>query len=516
MVALAACSSDDHQLSSESVIRLTSEVTSMTRGTDLNQQSTQIVSGQNVGVIITGTKSVHNNVAWTVGDGGEMTNTGNPVYWDTGNATITAYHPYNKAWDETSVNQNFSVSVDQTAQGYINSDLLWTSKTAGKTYSPVPLTFAHKLAKINVTLTSDDLADLSDATINICGTNISTAFNPQSGELSASGTTTIRTIKAGVTTADANTATAIIVPQTVAADTRFIQVILGGNYYHYVLPSDKAFGSGHSYSYTLKLKLTTEELSCLSDNITDWNSDDLQEGDGDEAYLSLDVTQTTAGTLTTTLGGQMLSVTSLKVSGPLNGADVRCLRQMFRAPSSVSSDGVDSYFAESGVLLDLDLSDAYFMSGGNAYLTRGSNAYSTSSANIGTYMFYNTFAKSITLPGNTKTISSYAFFYSKYLTNVVIPESVTLIGSYAFQGCSSLQSITIPGNVASVQNGVFYDCSNLTEIICKPTTPPTGGSIMFYNIASDAKIYVPQGSVEAYKTANYWKDYADKIVGISE
>ena len=36
---------------------------------------------------------------------------------------------------------------------------------------------------------------------------------------------------------------------------------------------------------------------------------------------------------------------------------------------------------------------------------------------------------------------------------------------------------------------------------------------MFYNNASDRKIYVPEDSVRQYKIAKYWSEYADAIVG---
>ena len=36
---------------------------------------------------------------------------------------------------------------------------------------------------------------------------------------------------------------------------------------------------------------------------------------------------------------------------------------------------------------------------------------------------------------------------------------------------------------------------------------------MFDGNASNRKIYVPMESVEAYKSAEYWKNYADAIVG---
>ena len=35
---------------------------------------------------------------------------------------------------------------------------------------------------------------------------------------------------------------------------------------------------------------------------------------------------------------------------------------------------------------------------------------------------------------------------------------------------------------------------------------------MFSGNATDRKIYVPAGSVDAYKAAEYWKEYASDIV----
>jgi hypothetical protein len=44
-------------------------------------------------------------------------------------------------------------------------------------------------------------------------------------------------------------------------------------------------------------------------------------------------------------------------------------------------------------------------------------------------------------------------------------------------------------------------------------TPPALGYYVFYNNASGLKIYVPQNSVNAYKYAKGWSDYAADIVG---
>ncbi len=99
------------------------------------------------------------------------------------------------------------------------------------------------------------------------------------------------------------------------------------------------------------------------------------------------------------------------------------------------------------------------------------------------------------------------------LTQYSIPDIVTSIGYKAFSGCTSLTSITIPDSVTKIEYDAFYGCSSLTKVYCKPTTPPSGNWSMFGSNASGRKIYVPRGSVNAYKNAEYWSDYADDIVG---
>ena len=120
---------------------------------------------------------------------------------------------------------------------------------------------------------------------------------------------------------------------------------------------------------------------------------------------------------------------------------------------------------------------------------------------------------SVTIPDSVTTIGFCVFSGCSSLTSVTIPDSVTAIGDGAFVYCDSLTSVTIPDSVTSIGVNAFSICSSLTSVYCKPTTPPVGNYGMFSDNALGRKIYVPMESVEAYKSASYWSDYADYIEG---
>ncbi len=155
----------------------------------------------------------------------------------------------------------------------------------------------------------------------------------------------------------------------------------------------------------------------------------------------------------------------------------------------------------------------------NAFAPYGLTEYTIPDgvAEIGMWAFYHcTSLTSITIPEGVASIGNYAFQLCSRLESITIPDSVTSIGDVAFNNCMSLESVTIPEGVASIGDGAFSDCWSLAEVYCKATTPPRGGGYsMFDNNTSERKIYVPAESLEAYKSAQYWSDYADSIYPFS-
>ena len=122
--------------------------------------------------------------------------------------------------------------------------------------------------------------------------------------------------------------------------------------------------------------------------------------------------------------------------------------------------------------------------------------------------------KSIEIPNSVTSIDSEAFKYCRSLASITIPNNVTSIGYHAFFGCDSLASVTIPNNVTNIGMQVFYSCDSLASVTVEAAIPPTLGSNSFDYTSPNLVIYVPAESVDAYKAANNWSNYASKIQAI--
>lgn len=94
--------------------------------------------------------------------------------------------------------------------------------------------------------------------------------------------------------------------------------------------------------------------------------------------------------------------------------------------------------------------------------------------------------------------------------------SLKTIGDNAFNGLFSnyYGVFVIPAGVTSIGNNAF---NQARCYILKPTTPPTlGGTTAFGNPQMGLRFYVPDSSLNAYKTATNWSRYADYMFPMSE
>ena len=106
-----------------------------------------------------------------------------------------------------------------------------------------------------------------------------------------------------------------------------------------------------------------------------------------------------------------------------------------------------------------------------------------------------------------------------HLNSLSIPETVTSIGDYN-QYALQLPVFDIPSSVTKIGQYVIggnsdSNVKNVPIVICRAVTPPTLGTVNANGGAHQA-IYVPDESVEAYKTATNWSAFADIILPISQ
>ena len=127
---------------------------------------------------------------------------------------------------------------------------------------------------------------------------------------------------------------------------------------------------------------------------------------------------------------------------------------------------------------------------------------------IGVYAFYLcTNLTGVSLPNTITIIDGCAFEKCSKLTGITIPNSVTKIDQLAFAGCSAMTTATIGSGVTSIAEKAFSGCSALTSITCMAATPPTMKNSNCFDAStySSATLNVPGGSLNAYKSADWWR-----------
>lgn len=129
---------------------------------------------------------------------------------------------------------------------------------------------------------------------------------------------------------------------------------------------------------------------------------------------------------------------------------------------------------------------------------------------IGEYMFASCKnLKSVTIPDAVKTIEEGAFRFCESITTLTIPNSVKIIENGAFTGCTALTSIVLGKSVKTIGSSVFYNCANLTSLYSLATTPPNIDISYSFtnNHYMTVYVYVPQEALEAYQSADVWKNF---------
>ena len=183
-----------------------------------------------------------------------------PHYWTSReDITVSAWWPYGTTMPDVVVKADQS-----TKEGFEGSDFISAEAQAVQFDHPM-LEFSHRTARITVLLKpGDGITSVTGADVSVTGLGTDNS-NPA----------TIRTYEAGGDTYEALTA-----PQTVKANTPFIQVDLGGGTYYFRPKSDVVLAAGSRYIYTINVNATGLTLEGCT--IGDWESGGSESGTAED------------------------------------------------------------------------------------------------------------------------------------------------------------------------------------------------------------------------------------------
>lgn len=134
---------------------------------------------------------------------------------------------------------------------------------------------------------------------------------------------------------------------------------------------------------------------------------------------------------------------------------------------------------------------------------------------IGDTMFNDcTSLSAVTIPNNITYIGDQAFYNCSSLVSCKLPNNINEIRGYTFCNCTSLTSITIPSSVTEIDSYAFSGCVMQYAEVLATTPPSLPGN---YTFTSTYPIYVPDASVDAYKSAGGdWSQYTSRIKPLSQ
>lgn len=428
------------------------------------------------------------------------------IYWANKNtpADFYGYYPFNAAMQSVT-EHDFSVYANQDGttadkSNYEQSDLLWAkAEKVQPTTDCIQLRYRHLMAGITVQLQMGTGFEASEwaqleKTVLIDNVVTGSTVNLQTGKV---------TIKDGAAPSVItpliynNVWRAVVIPQTIAAGKRVLNITVDGKNYGLVKNEAVQFVSSKMHNFTVTVNKNTStgeytfELS--ADDIVAWIDDaDLHDGLLRQ-YIVVDVP--VAGTLSQVLktrGIEAEKVTALKVIGNINHCDMSFMGQEMKKLSylnlSKSVLCADEH-EEAGVLIGFAghqclhnivfpekklrvIGDEAFRGAGlsgsltipEGVVEIGNSAFGNNIQmnNPNIYDMTSKLYGALTLPSTLKKIGSGAFYHQNLSGELILPEGLEYMGEAdnlcCFTDCSFSGSLVIPSSLKSMiaPSGNFY------------------------------------------------------------
>lgn len=388
-----------------------------------------------------------NNVKHTFDEAAYKWNSAYDVYWKDEHTHIDIYGYYPFGAPEDVNAYPFEVQKDQSTTttnnemgGYEASDFLWgKAADVAPTEKVIRLPMRHRMSSPRITLAEGEgFADGEWAGLEkqvlIRNVKRNALINLADGSITATGevqqTGTIPYVKD-------NVFRAIVVPQTVSANTVLFTITVDGVVYNFSKPEDFTYVSGKMHNFTIQVnkKEPTGEFTftLVGESITAWENDDVSHDATMKEYI---VINSTPGHLKDSIIAakkDYRQLKNLKITGEINSQDFYFMR-----------DSMD-------VLQSLNLKEVRCLHG--QFGGRGGG-----------------------FPNNSweyedDIIPESALNEKSSLLRLVLPDKLKKIGDCAFRSCINLTgSINIPEGVTHIGASAFMWCKSLTGSLSLPST----------------------------------------------
>lgn len=388
-----------------------------------------------------------NNVKHTFDEAAYKWNSAYDVYWKDEHTHIDIYGYYPFGAPEDVNAYPFEVQKDQSTTttnnemgGYEASDFLWgKAADVAPTEKVIRLPMRHRMSSPRITLAEGEgFADGEWAGLEkqvlVRNVKRNALINLADGSITATGevqqTGTIPYVKD-------NVFRAIVVPQTVSANTILFTITVDGVVYNFSKPEDFTYVSGKMHNFTIQVnkKEPTGEFTftLVGESITAWENDDMSHDATMKEYI---VINSTSGHLKDSIIAakkDYRQLKNLKITGEINSQDFYFMR-----------DSMD-------VLQSLNLKEVRCLHG--QFGGRGGG-----------------------FPNNSweyedDIIPESALNEKSSLLRLVLPDKLKKIGDCAFRSCINLTgSINIPEGVTHIGASAFMWCKSLTGSLSLPST----------------------------------------------
>ena len=410
------------------------------------------------------------NVCYTYDEANRKWNSDQDVYWKDNHTHIDVYGYYPYANPESIDNYTFNVQRDQSTAtsdgkkgGYEASDFLWGKLSdVAPTSAALRLLLRHRMSSACVKLLkgegfTDSEWESIDKTVLVTNLARKASINMTDGTVKVAGDVeSSATIPSQVN----DEWRAIIVPQTVPADTTLFSITIGGAPYKFAKNEALTYVLGKMMKFNIRVDKAEGNgkyrLTLVSESIAPWENE-LQSHDATATEYV--IVNSTAGHLKDSIVAShkdIAMVKRMKVTGTINLADFVMMRDSMPRLTALN-------------LKDVRIKRLYsFISGGVEHLTD--------------------YAQDDALP-------AYCLKGKKTLTSFVFPDVLKRINPRAFDGAGLTGSLNIPEGVVEIDESAFAG-NDFTGVLTLPSTLKKIGSNAFSLAGFKCPLNLPDGIEE--------------------